>query len=562
MSYRFRVLNCRQDLPILPEGAFCLYRPIDSLGADLSPVPPRKAVADVVRQILESCGLTLFQVSRESSWRYPDTVYHIPHQFYSDLHHASFTPSMQQVLAFSSITGYRIADWLAVFGFVLDDIARMQATVPPARTRLLDATTYDDQQWVPWLRDNPLPSPMPPILPLGRLLSPAGFRRAASLLPTGSSPFLYAKVGWQDAFAYPDLLPGSIVRVDTRKKGDPSTASDSLGPILFVEHAQGFCLCRVHAPRAGRITPRSTELPYPQPEWQLGREARILGTADVELRPLLGVRTPQVARDFPSTGIPLPLSLSSTQLSLGQLLALARARTGLSFRAASAVTRRIAMELQDPRYFCAPGALSDYETSSRPPRRVHKLFTFAILYSLGFWTLLDAAGLEKKNTGQRPMPESLLPRPGFDAEPRRDAELPSHSIAFLRTLLEGFEEVPLFLHHAVATVAGLPSLSLRDLYWIGRGRPSFYPYLKTAVLAAVNRRSKKPFVLPGKPQWAQPLYLLLTRETGYLATACHLEGEELVAHPFADGFERVQRFRNGVDAEVVGRVVALLRWVR
>jgi hypothetical protein len=60
----------------------------------------------------------------------------------------------------------------------------------------------------------------------------------------------------------------------------------------------------------------------------------------------------------------------------------------------------------------------------------------------------------------------------------------------------------------------------------------------------------------------QPIYLVLTRENGYLATACHPEGEELVTHPFVDGFEGVRRFRNGVDAEVVGRVVALLRWVR
>jgi hypothetical protein len=528
----------------------------------MSPVPPRKAVADVVRQILASCGLSLNQVARESSWRYPDTVYHIPHQFYSDLHHAGFTPSMQQVLAFSSITGYRITDWLAVFGFVLDDIPRMQATLPPARTRLLDATTYDDQQWVPWLCDNPLPSPMPPILPLGRLLSPAGFRRAASLLPTGSSPFLYAKVGWQDAFAYPDLLPGSIVRVDTRKQGDPSTASDSLRPILFVEHAQGFCFCRVHTPRAGRITPCSTDLPYAQPEWQLGREARILGTADVEFRPLLGVRAPEVPRNFPSTGIPLPLPPRPATLRFGQTLALARGRADLSFRAASAVTRRIALELEDPRYFCAPGALSDYETSSRPPRHVHKLFTFAILYSLGFWTLLDAAGLERKNTGQQPIPESLLPRPGRNTEPRENAELASHPVGLLQTLIHGFEEVPLFLRHALADLACLPSVSQRDLYWIGGDRPSFHPYLKTAVLAAVNRRSKKPFAVPGKPPWAQPIYLVLTRENGYLATACHPEGEELVTHPFVDGFEGVRRFRNGVDAEVVGRVVALLRWVR
>jgi len=93
-------------------------------------------------------------------------------------------------------------------------IPTMQAILPSKRTHLLDPTTYDDQQWIPWFSDNPLPSALPAILPLGRLVSTAGFRRAASFLPAGRSPFLYAKVGWQDAFAFPDLAPGSIVRAN------------------------------------------------------------------------------------------------------------------------------------------------------------------------------------------------------------------------------------------------------------------------------------------------------------------------------------------------------------
>jgi hypothetical protein len=529
----------------------------------MSSVPPRDGVADLTRRILESCGRTLFQVSRDSKRRYPDINYHIPHQFYSDLRQPGFTPSIQQILAFSSLTGYRIADWLALFGFFLDGIPKMQATLPAKRTHLLDPTTFDDQQWIPWFADNPLSSPLPGILPLTRLVSPAGFRRSASFLPVGRSPFLYAKVGRQDAFAYPDLLPESIVRVDTRKKNQLSTAtSDSSRTILLVEHAAGFCFCRVHVPRPGRIAPRSTELPYPQPEWQLGREARILGTADVELRTLLGVRGPEVSRDFPSTGMPLPLSSSSTRLPLGQLLAFARARAGESFRAASELTRRIAQEFWDDRYFCAPGALSDYETRSGPPRHVHKLFSLAILYSLGFWTLLEAAGLETEQAGQRPIPNSLLPRPPLNPSFRASVEVPPGRLSFLQNLVQAFEEVPLFLREAVPGIVGRPNVSVRDVYWMGGNGGSFHPYLKTAVLALVNRRSKKPIALPGKPLTVQPLYLLLTRDGRYLATACHLESDTLMAHLFADGLESTQRFRNGVDAEVVGRIVALLRWVR
>jgi hypothetical protein len=39
-------------------------------------------------------------------------------------------------------------------------------------------------------------------------------RRLGSLQGLSNQDFLYAKVGREDAFAFPDLVPGSIVRID------------------------------------------------------------------------------------------------------------------------------------------------------------------------------------------------------------------------------------------------------------------------------------------------------------------------------------------------------------
>jgi hypothetical protein len=128
-------------------------------------------------------------------------------------------------------------------------------------------------------------------------------------------------------------------------------------------------------------------------------------------------------------------------------------------------------------------------------------------------------------------------------------------------LARSFEEIPIFLRESLPTLAGLPALSLRDIYWMGGERTSSHPQLKTTLLAAVDRRQKRPFDLPRRALTDQPLYMLLLRENGYLAAACHQEGELLVAHPFSDGFRSPQRFRNGIDAEVVGRIVAILRWL-
>jgi len=516
--------------------------------------------SNLVRQILQSCGLTLYQISRESRARYSDSRYFIPHQLYTHLRVTGFTPKIQQILALSSITGYRPADWLAVFGFRLAAIARLQATFPAKYTQLIDSTVYDDQEWIPWFTDA-VPSTLTrAIAPLGLLLSSGTSHRASYFTSLRSSPFLYAKVGYQDAFAYPDLLPGSIVRVDTRRKHDASAQRSVAEPIVLIEHTKGFSLCRMHSERAGHVTLRSSELPFPQVELRLDREARVLGVADVDLRLLVGSSDPDVPNEFSSLDAGHRLFRISAKLTFGQLLTQSRLRSGLSFREASELSREIAAELGDEHYFCAPGALSDYEVRGGPPRHVHKLITLAVLYALKFSELLEAAALEIGNVGREPIPEALLPRrnssPGLGSGM---TEL--HQPGFVRDLVQTFEEIPLFLKEALPALVGLPRISLRDIYWMAGQRTSQHPRLKTTVLAAIDRRRKRPFDEPRKALTEQPLYMLLVRESGYVAAACHREGKLLVAHPFSDGFGGPLHFRNGIDAEVVGRIVAMLRWL-
>jgi hypothetical protein len=44
----------------------------------------------------------------------------LPHNLYSDLRLGSSTPSIYQLFALSRISGYRLGDWLDVFGFHCD----------------------------------------------------------------------------------------------------------------------------------------------------------------------------------------------------------------------------------------------------------------------------------------------------------------------------------------------------------------------------------------------------------------------------------------------------------
>ena len=548
-----------QESPISPAVALYRYRPETGARDFVAPLNLEHDCSNLVRQILESRGLTLFQISRESRARYSDSRYFIPHQLYTDLRITGFTPKIQQILALSSITGYRPADWLTVFGFRLDAIAQLQTTLPAKRTHLIDSTVYDDEERIPWLTEIVPPTPARAIAPLGQLLASGIFRKASYFPPAESSPFLYVKVGYEDAFAYPDLLPGSIVRVDTRKEHHSSALRNVSEPFVLIEYAKGFSLCRLHSERAGHITLRSSELPFPRVELRLGRETKVLGVADLDLRVLVGGRDPDVAHDFSSSGAGHEL-FRTANLAFGQLLTRSRVRSGLSFREASELSRRIAAELEDEHYFCAPGALSDYEVRGSPPRHTHKLITLAILYALKFSDLTNAAALEVGNVGRDSIPEALLPRrnptSGLDS-----GMMALEQPGFVRDLVGTFEEIPVFLKDAIPALVRLPAISLRDIYWMGGQATSQHPRLKTSVLAAIDRRHKTPFDVPRKALTEQPLYMLLVREKGYVAAACHREGKLLVAHPFSDGFRGPLHFRNGIDAEVVGRIVAILRWI-
>jgi len=87
--------------------------------------------------------------------------YFVPHNLYYDLRGGTFSPSIYQFVAFSRITGYRLSDWLRVFGADLENIARFQVSLSSSRTILLDSSLADSDAWVPWFRNRVGNVPVP-----------------------------------------------------------------------------------------------------------------------------------------------------------------------------------------------------------------------------------------------------------------------------------------------------------------------------------------------------------------------------------------------------------------
>jgi hypothetical protein len=219
--------------------------------------------------------------------------------------------------------------------------------------------------------------------------------------------------------------------------------------------------------------------------------------------------------------------------------------------------------LSDESYFAAASTLSDYETLSEPPRHIQKVITLCSLYGIEFREFLRSAGIPLDHEGRHPMPDELVPRnaPNESHVVRVTSEEKDHlePSGLLGRLLQQWEEIPLFLRHSLTEVTGIKKLSLSDLFWVGGDTTPIHPLLVNATFVAVNRRVKKPMLSATEGFCTQPIYLILKRNGGYLCGHCTVDGANLIVHSYPGGPFGAQQFRNGLDAEVVGRVTAILR---
>jgi len=305
----------------------------------------------------------------------------------------------------------------------------------------------------------------------------------------------------------------------------------------------------------------SPERPCEQLELGLGKEARIRGVVDAELRSIAGHRNVRMPHRSAAVPKPRPLNAPNPDTDLRDLLGGSRLRVGLSFREASGMSRWIASTLSDQLYFAAPSTLSDYETLSAPPRHIQKIITLCVLYCIDFQEFLRACGLSLDQNGHEPIPDELVPRRVPNRSPGLHVPSPEKVSAeyggFLDSLLKQWEEVPLFLRHSFKEFTNLKNFSLSDVFWVGGDEAPIHPLLIDATFVVVNRRVKNP--AQSKTAWEPPLCLILKRDGSFLCGCCALHQGNLVVRAYPGGRPGTRQFRIGIDAEVIGQVTTILR---
>jgi transcriptional regulator with XRE-family HTH domain len=520
----------------------------------LSSSRPSTVLANRVRSIFAARGLSLAGVARASrSLTSGNRLQHIPYNLYSLLRTRRFSPSLYQIETLSVLTGYRFADWLAVFGLAFEDVRRFQAALPAFRTVELDTQAGSSESLIPWFRENREPDFSAPVLPLGewlRLGVPASCKTASP----SPSAYRYAKIGSQDAYAFPGLLPGSIVRIRSNHSSKVSQPGKKLQRRYFlVEQNHGLVCAPLRRSSPGKFVLCSRQLPYAPVELEEGRDAIILGAADLEIRPLEGFQKPIVPENFGHFWTPVLLAPIPDPAHVGKRIRRARFRSGLSFRQASELTRIIAKALGDQRYYCAPGSLSDYEARKLPPRHIHKLISICSVYGARVSDLLDAAGVNLHRANTSTMPSRFR----HIAADLANDHAPASTL--FRELQRRFGEVPFFLRQSLGSVFGLRHISVRDIFWAGGVRGSIHPCLAKALFLILDRKRKSPRPQLSCPNWAQPVYVVHRRGGGYFSGFCTLEKDTLILRSCFEGTPEILRLRNRVDAEVVGKVVGIVR---
>jgi hypothetical protein len=521
-----------------------------------------------LKSFLESLDLTMYHVSQVTA-KTPfgkGTRAHIRDAFYAELDSGQ-TPDIHQVAALSKITGHRFIDWLALFGYHVADILKLQLEFLTDRTVLLPNVLYDPLVMVPWVRRLDPHADLDHTQPLAMLIDAMGYEPIGALDKLNRKKYLYARIGKRDDMLRSRLAAGSVVRVDPTQTTVAPVGTHHR-PIYLVQHLGGLCCCYVEKLDEHHIVLLPDDGASHFMRCRVGAEAVILGTVDTELRPIStqpGDPPPPREKYQGSHRMRLFESLPDVQGGPGAFARLSRERLGICFREAQAMTRALAKRFEDKHYNVALGSLSDAETQNILPRHIPKILSLCAVYGMDMWQYLRAGGVPIDDLAGAPIPPQYLTdeeTAAINAVPLTPSSPPSEAtVTATEMIMNRLGEIPFFLLRFMGDLIGQDQLSLDDVYVWGQRERALHPLLQGAILLIVNRRQRRvPDARMRLSLSQRPLFLIRTPSGQLLAGMCAVDGDVLLVQPHNASRTPVLSFQ-ARDVEVIGRISAVLRTI-
>lgn len=560
---RLRLPASGNPVPALPDafGAAVPSRrpvmasePIDAKAASIS----RR-----LKGFLRSIEMTVYQISKMTA-RPPfgkGTRAYIRDALYAEIESGQ-TPDIHQLAALARLTGYRLVDWLALFGYRADDILRLQLELHTEHTIVLPSTIYDSLVLLPWIRQLDTRVDLERTQSLVTVIDGMGHAPLGALDQMNRRRFLYARVGRRDDMMRPRLVAGSIVRVDPTR----TTAGPLGGPrcMYLVQHLSGLSCCYVELQDDQHVILLPDEVSPRVMRCRMGTEATILGAIDLELRPLQATlpnlsKPPREERHNSHARLSDPMKERSD--GAGVYARTTRERIGVSFREAQTMTHRIAAYFGDKRYKIALGSLSDAETYDGLPRHISKIFSLCIAYCMDLWQYLRAGGVPVDELNGAAIPRQFVDDEDttVDSAQLMPVVPGSDQNQATESVIQRLGEVPFFLLRSVGSIIGQEQLSLDDVYVWGKRDPVLHPLLHGAMLLLVNRRQHRVPDARARPSLAErPLFLIRAPDRRYQAGMCAVDGGTMLVRPHSTSRMPVLTYP-ARDVVVIGRIAAVLR---
>jgi hypothetical protein len=521
-----------------------------------------------LKAFLESLDLTMYHISQVTA-RTPfgkGTRAHIRDAFYAELDSGQ-TPDIHQVAALAKITGHRFIDWLALFGYHVGDLLKLQLEFLTERTVLLPNVLYDPLVSVPWVRRLDPHADLDHTQPLAMLIDAMGYEPIGALDKLNRKRYLYARIGKRDDMLRSRLAAGSVVRVDPTQTTVAPVGTHHR-PIYLVQHLGGLCCCYVERLDEHHIVLLPDDGASHFMRCRVGAEAVILGTVDTELRPLLAqpADVPAGPREKYQGSHRMRLfeSLPDVQQGPGAFARLSRERLGICFREAQAMTRALAKRFEDKHYNVALGSLSDAETQNILPRHIPKILSLCAVYGMDMWQYLRAGSVPVDDLHGAPIPPQYLSdeEAPINAVPLMPSTPTSEAtITATEMIMNRLGEIPFFLLRYMGDLIGQEQLSLDDVYVWGQRERALHPMLQGAILLIVNRRQRRvPDARMRLSLSQRPLFLIRTPSGQLLAGMCAVDGDVLLVQPHNASRTPVLSFQ-ARDVEVIGRISAVLRTI-